>query len=68
MTKSTKHGYAVYNFLDVDRDNFTIDAIDGLLSIYNVGIETNTVMAINQTTANELIKVLKEFVNTGDLR
>jgi hypothetical protein len=23
---------------------------------------------INQTTANELIKVLKEFVNTGELK
>ena len=66
MTKSKINNDISYNFLDIDRDNFTIRAKDGLLSIYDK--EINCILAITQTNANELIKILKEFVNNGDLK
>jgi len=66
MTKSTKNNKAIYNFLDNNRLNLEISCLNKNLFIadYNYGILLN----INQQTANDLIKILKEFVLTGDLK
>lgn len=66
MTKSTKNNKAIYNFLDNNRLNLEISCLNKNLIIadYNYGILLN----INQQTANELIKILKEFVLTGDIK
>jgi hypothetical protein len=66
MTKSTKNGKVVYNFLDGYRNNIEISFNDNYL--YFADYENETVLHINQTTANELIKILKEFVLTGDIK
>lgn len=74
MTKSTKNGKVIYNFLDADRDNVQISyRFDNVLNIASregvdccSGCLTN--ILINQTTAKDLIKVLQEFVETGELK
>lgn len=66
MTKSIKNNKAIYNFLDNNRLNLEISSLNKNLIIadYNYGIMLN----INQETANELIKVLNEFVEAGELK
>ena len=66
MTKSIKNNKAIYNFLDNNRLNLEISCLNKNLIIadYNYGIMLN----INQETANELIKVLNEFVDAGELK
>jgi hypothetical protein len=66
MTKSIKNNKAIYNFLDNNRLNLEISSLNKNLIIadYNYGIMLN----INQETANELIKVLNEFVDAGELK
>lgn len=66
MTKSIKNNKAIYNFLDNNRLNLEISCLNKNLIIadYNYGIMLN----ISQETANELIKILKEFAVTGDLK
>jgi hypothetical protein len=66
MTKSTKNGKAVYNFLDAHRFNIEISSSNNY--IHFADYKNKMMFNINQTTANELIKVLKEFVNTGELK
>lgn len=66
MTKSIKNNKAIYNFLDNNRLNLEISSLNKNLIIadYNYGIMLN----INQETANELIKILNEFVEAGELK
>jgi hypothetical protein len=66
MTKSIKNNKAIYNFLDNNRLNLEISSLNKNLIIadYIYGIMLN----INQETANELIKVLNEFVDAGELK
>ena len=66
MTKSIKNNKAIYNFLDNNRLNLEISCLNKNLIIadYNYGIMLN----ISQETANELIKVLNEFVDAGELK
>ena len=66
MTKSIKNNKAIYNFLDNNRLNLEISCLNKNLIIadYNYGIMLN----INQETANELIKILNEFVELGELK
>ena len=66
MTKSIKNNKAIYNFLDNNRLNLEISCLNKNLIIadYNYGIMLN----INQKTANELIKILNEFVEAGELK
>ncbi len=66
MTKSIKNNKAIYNFLDNNRLNLEISSLNKNLIIadYNYGIMLN----INQETANELIKILNEFVDAGELK
>ena len=66
MTKSIKNNKAIYNFLDNNRLNLEISCLNKNLIIadYNYGIMLN----ISQETANELIKVLNEFVEAGELK
>lgn len=66
MTKSIKNNKAIYNFLDNNRLNLEISCLNKNLIIadYNYGIMLN----INQETANELIKILNEFVDAGELK
>lgn len=66
MTKSIKNNKAIYNFLDNNRLNLEISSLNKNLIIadYNYGIMLN----INQETANELIKVLNQFVDAGELK
>lgn len=66
MTKSIKNNKAIYNFLDNNRLNLEISSLNKNLIIadYNYGIMLN----INQETANELIKVLNQFVEAGELK
>lgn len=66
MTKSIKNNKAIYNFLDNNRLNLEISCLNKNLIIadYNYGIMLN----INQETANELIKILNEFVEAGELK
>jgi hypothetical protein len=66
MTKSFKNGKAIYNFLDGERFNIELGCVDN--KMYFAEQNYKILFNISQTTANELIKVLKEFVNTGDLR
>ena len=75
MTKSIKNGKAVYNFLDIANDNVEILFYrnDKLLKInlpYEMDCECGCVtdMVINQETAKDLIKVLQEFAETGELK
>ena len=66
MTKSIKNNKAIYNFLDNNRLNLEISCLNKNLIIadYNYGIMLN----ISQETANELIKILNEFVEAGELK
>lgn len=75
MTKSTKHGKVVYNFLDNNRDNVVIlqDAwVENGKPIYpllNILAPANKdEFFIDRETAADLIKVLQEFVDTGELK
>lgn len=74
MTKSTKNGKVVYNFLDNGRDNVEISYHSA--NVLNIALPEEmdcecgcvTNMLINQTTAKNLIKVLQEYVDTGELK
>jgi hypothetical protein len=66
MTKSIKNRKAIYTFLDGERFNIELGCTDN--KMYFAEQNYRVLFNINQTTANELIKVLKEFVNTGDLK
>jgi hypothetical protein len=79
MTKSIENGKVVYNFLDVDRWNIEINTSNQILyfeTIYTTQkfksdrtiLINNTIkMGITQETAKDLIKVLQEFAETGEL-
>jgi hypothetical protein len=64
MTKSTKNGKVVYNFLDKLRCNVECKFENSALWLSN----DETIIFINQETANDLIKVLQEFAETGELK
>jgi hypothetical protein len=80
MTKSTKYGKVIYNFLDHTRDNVEItylqitkpiiqNIIDMQLK-YDIDCDCDCVTSIRltQETAKDLIKVLQEFAETGELK
>jgi hypothetical protein len=64
MTKSIKNGKAVYNFLDTQRRNNEVSIQGQHLWIEN----KDMILPINQETAKDLIKVLQEFAETGELK
>lgn len=70
MTKSTKKGEVVYNFLDADRYNVELLILNQSLKNvirFELSLFTDYV-DITQETAKDLIKVLQEFVDTGELK
>lgn len=70
MTKSTKNGQVVYNFLDTDRYNVELSTATKLhknIIRFELGLYTDY-MEIDQSTAKDLIKILQEFVEIGELK
>jgi hypothetical protein len=80
MTKSTKNGKVIYNFLDESRDNIEITywqikkpICENIISLnlpadIDSDCDCVTSIRLNQETAKDLIKVLQEFVVTGELK
>lgn len=67
MTKSIEYGIIFYNFVDIANQKISILKCDNELLFGNDEIE-EIILGLNQQTAKDLIKVLQEFAETGELK
>jgi hypothetical protein len=65
MTKSIKNGKVVYNFLDVENFNIKVSVPNKQMIRFDF---PNDCYFITPKTAKDLIKVLQEFAETGELK
>ena len=68
MTKSIKYGKVVYNFLDNSRDNIEIGTDKTELYIDFSEVLFAPVVFLTHENVKDLIKVLQEFSETGELK
>jgi c-di-AMP phosphodiesterase-like protein len=66
MTKSTKNKKTVYNYLDKDRYNIELSCKNKI--IYLIDYKNRILMNLTQQNAKDLIPILNEFAETGELK
>jgi c-di-AMP phosphodiesterase-like protein len=66
MTKSTKNKKTIYNYLDKDRYNIELSCKNNI--IYLIDYKNRLLMNLTQQNAKDLIPILNEFAETGELK
>ena len=66
MTKSTKNKKTIYNYLDKDRYNIELSCKNKI--IYLIDYKNRLLMNLTQQNAKDLIPILNEFAETGELK
>lgn len=66
MTKSTKNKNTIYNYLDKDRYNIELSCKNKI--IYLIDYKNRILMNLTQQNAKDLIPILNEFAETGELK
>lgn len=67
MKKSIEYGHVIYHFFDTENDKISIFKNGNHLFFGNDNIK-ELILGLNQQTARDLIKVLQEFADTGELK
>jgi c-di-AMP phosphodiesterase-like protein len=66
MTKSTKNKKTIYNYVDKDRYNIELSCKNKI--IYLIDYKNRILMNLTQQNAKDLIPILNEFAETGELK